>query len=118
MIESIKCQNFKVLRNVELSFGAFTLLVGPNGSGKRTLLQAIAAGAFLHNQHAHQVFRQNPHDMQSFLAYLNYPSIASVGSDGKVQIDLLWELNAEKGMTRVNWPQNGHGQRRHLTRGG
>lgn len=42
-IKSIKFQNVKVLRNTELPLGRFTLLIGPNGSGKTTALRALAS---------------------------------------------------------------------------
>ncbi len=44
-IKSIKFQNVKVLRDTELPLGRFTLLIGPNGSGKTTALRALAAFA-------------------------------------------------------------------------
>lgn len=41
MIESIYVTNFKSLGNVKLKLGKFTCLIGMNGSGKSTVLQAI-----------------------------------------------------------------------------
>jgi len=41
MIESIEFTNFKALRNTILPLAPFTLLVGPNGSGKTSVLQAL-----------------------------------------------------------------------------
>ncbi len=41
MIESIKFENFKALRNATLPLSPCTVLVGPNGSGKTTVLQAL-----------------------------------------------------------------------------
>lgn len=41
MIESINLRNFKSLGDVELKMGKFTCLIGMNGSGKSTVLQAI-----------------------------------------------------------------------------
>jgi predicted ATPase len=40
MIESIRFENFKALREATLPLGQFTLIVGPNGSGKSTALSA------------------------------------------------------------------------------
>ncbi len=44
-IKSIKFENAKVLRNTVLPLGRFTLLIGPNGSGKTTALRALASFA-------------------------------------------------------------------------
>ena len=41
MIESVHFQNFKALRDTTLPLGRFTLIVGANGSGKSTAMQAI-----------------------------------------------------------------------------
>src|SRR5260221_234493 len=41
MIERIRFQNFKVLKNAELKLGPFNVIVGPNGSGKSTALQGL-----------------------------------------------------------------------------
>ena len=42
MINRVKIQNFKALRNVEITFDSrFTVLVGPNGSGKTSVLRTI-----------------------------------------------------------------------------
>jgi predicted ATPase len=45
MIKSIKFSNFKVLRDATLPLSRFTLLVGPNGSGKGTAMQGISMAA-------------------------------------------------------------------------
>jgi predicted ATPase len=41
MIESIEFTNFKALRQTTLPLSPFTLLLGPNGSGKTSVLQAL-----------------------------------------------------------------------------
>lgn len=41
MIKSIKIDNFKSLVDFKLDFAKFTCLVGLNGSGKSTVLQAM-----------------------------------------------------------------------------
>jgi len=41
MIESIEFTNFKAMRKTTLPLAPFTLLLGPNGSGKTSVLQAL-----------------------------------------------------------------------------
>ena len=41
MIEAVTIQNFKSLENVTLRLGKFNCLVGMNGAGKSTILQAL-----------------------------------------------------------------------------
>ena len=41
MIEAIHFKNFKALRDTTLPLGPLTLIVGPNGSGKTTALEAL-----------------------------------------------------------------------------
>lgn len=42
-IKSIQFKNVKVLKNTVLPLGRFTLLIGPNGSGKTTAMRALDA---------------------------------------------------------------------------
>lgn len=42
MIETLSLRNFKVLREVDVRLRPLTLIVGPNASGKSSLLQALA----------------------------------------------------------------------------
>ncbi|HZP58846.1 MAG TPA: AAA family ATPase [Opitutaceae bacterium] len=41
MIASVAFRNFKALRDAQLALGPFNLVVGPNGSGKTSLIQAL-----------------------------------------------------------------------------
>lgn len=41
VLESLHIQNFRCLRDVSIDFTPLTVLVGPNGSGKTTILQAL-----------------------------------------------------------------------------
>jgi len=42
VIESIKVENFKSIRNLEIDLAPLTIFVGPNGSGKSSILEAVA----------------------------------------------------------------------------
>lgn len=41
VIASVAFRNFKALRNTELALAPFNLVIGPNGSGKTSLIQAL-----------------------------------------------------------------------------
>lgn len=41
MIEGVQVKNYKSLKNIDVELGDFTVLVGPNNSGKSALLEAI-----------------------------------------------------------------------------
>ncbi|WAS96899.1 AAA family ATPase [Nannocystis punicea] len=41
MLARLHVQNFKCLRDVDLAFGPFTVLIGPNDSGKSSILDAL-----------------------------------------------------------------------------
>jgi predicted ATPase len=50
MIQTVSFQNFKALRDVTISLERFTVLVGPNASGKTSVLQGLDSLFFLrHN---------------------------------------------------------------------
>src|SRR5438552_3210188 len=107
MIESIEFQNFKVLRQTTLKLGPFTLLVGPNGSGKTTALYPFV------------LFQQN-----SALIFRNLAS-AAVKDDPNAVVSLkLRFAHPYEGYTYVvrvpagghlpwfngNWPETGSGK--------
>src|SRR5579883_2612363 len=43
MITKVTVKNFRCLHDVEVQLGPFNVLIGPNDSGKSSLLKAIAA---------------------------------------------------------------------------
>ena len=45
MLEKVEFKNFKMLRDATLPLSPFTLIVGPNASGKSTALEAMRRGA-------------------------------------------------------------------------
>lgn len=55
MIESVQFRNFRVLRDTTLPLSRLTLIVGANGSGKSTAVQALRAAARPREWQLHQV---------------------------------------------------------------
>jgi len=43
MITRLRVQNFKALRDVDVELGPFTVLIGPNDTGKSSFLEAVYA---------------------------------------------------------------------------
>ena len=103
MIESVQFRNFKALRNTTLPLGRFTLIVGPNASGKSTALQAItaardgdrldfqkavAAGLKLDNSTRIEINVQlgKPHDVTAQVSWKapGIPELSEIDSYGKL----------------------------------
>ncbi|HRI72382.1 MAG TPA: AAA family ATPase, partial [Polyangium sp.] len=59
MIDSIRIQDFKGHRDTALKLGRLTVLVGPNGSGKTSVLEALELQRKLATSTTHLVFRGN-----------------------------------------------------------
>lgn len=60
MIEKIKIQNFKSIKDVELKLGKVNLLIGPNNSGKSNLLKALEFfGKCFHGKYDKAVDKKN-----------------------------------------------------------
>jgi predicted ATPase len=58
VIASVHFKNFKALREASIQLGAFNLLIGPNGSGKTSLIQALLrlrTLAALPSAHTHEL---------------------------------------------------------------
>jgi energy-coupling factor transporter ATP-binding protein EcfA2 len=66
MIRSVEFRNFKSLREVKLDLERFTVLVGPNASGKTTILQGLDILTRLYGQEPQDLFRG---DLDPFLLY-------------------------------------------------
>jgi predicted ATPase len=91
MIESVQYQNFKVLRDTTLPLGRFTLMVGANGSGKSTALQAFQA-----------IHRTNEKNYRSYLS-LGVPPAKSTFVD----IILNWGELHGGAVTKARWAVQG-----------
>ena len=57
MIEQVQFKNFKALRDVTLGLSPFTLIVGPNASGKTSILEGIHSVTQLASKAPKEVFR-------------------------------------------------------------
>jgi predicted ATPase len=62
MIQSVRFHNFKAIRDAEIALGGLTVLVGPNASGKTSVLQGLKYLCDLARLPARQVFegRRSP----------------------------------------------------------
>ena len=49
MLEKVGFKNFLALRDVELTLEPFTVIVGPNASGKTSILEGIQRISYLEN---------------------------------------------------------------------
>src|SRR5437870_4507675 len=86
MIESIEFTNFKTLRKTTLPLAPFTLLLGPNGSGKTSVLQALQGIATLA---ARQAGVQQPPGAN---IGLTWPSLLSVTAEDQSAVEVTVRL--------------------------
>jgi predicted ATPase len=85
MIEAVRFQNFKLLKQTTLLLQRFTLIVGPNGSGKTTAFQALRALA-------------DP-DSCGFRTV----ATAGLGSNGEVRVTIQWCENSTSTSVSAAW---------------
>lgn len=108
MIESIEFSNFKALRKTVLPLEPFTLLLGPNGSGKTSVLQALRgiAGIVAQPNFAH------PMVAAQLVAQLGMPwaSLLSVTAEDRtaaVEIKLRLCIKARIIVATFHWHSTG-----------
>jgi predicted ATPase len=97
MIESIEFTNFKALRKATLPLAPFTLLLGPNGSGKTSVLQAL--------QKIVAVF--TPPNEQGGLSHSSMLSITAKDRVDIVAVRLCLRLNKQGVFAEFKWHPNG-----------
>ncbi len=92
LIKAVHFKNFKGLRDSVLPLRPFTLLVGPNGSGKTTALQGIIG--------------------VSDVGSRNYWQLVSAGSGAhdkiEVSVTIEWGEPHSGGKTQARWHPGGH----------
>ncbi len=102
MIECIQFTNYKALRNTTLPLQPFTLLLGPNGSGKTSVLQALRAVASI-------VAPQSGIRRQDGAGFgMGQPSLLSVTAEDRtaaVEIALRLRLKNKPFLLAFRWPQ-------------
>jgi predicted ATPase len=86
MIESLSIRNFKVLRDVDFALQPLTVIVGPNASGKSSILQAIAMISGWLTDSRPNIFQET----------WRPDLLRSRNSAGPAQISLQAKINAEQ----------------------
>ncbi len=107
MIESIEFTNFKALRKTTLPLEPFTLLLGPNGSGKTSVLDALKCIAAI----AAQGIGLHPIQVASIVAQLgmDWASLLSVTAEDRtafVEIKLRLRLKKQAFDALFQWHPN------------
>lgn len=92
MIERLRLQNFKGHRDTTVELGRLTVLVGPNGSGKTSVLQGLRLLSQLVDDHAFDIFV----DEREPAALLRSGSAGPLVVEATgTQASLPWEIAAE-----------------------
>ena len=99
MIESIEFTNFKALRKTTLPLTQFSLLLGPNGSGKTSVLQALQRIAFLAAQQANAA-GQIGHAPQVVASLRSVTAI----EDAAVEVKLRLRIQKQGFHAVFQWP--------------
>src|SRR5829696_531286 len=95
MIHRAKFQNFKALRDVEVTFDSrLTVLVGPNGSGKTSILEGIHyLSQFALGQRKQDLFRGPTLDELSYRSRRNSPNRPKITLEVEVRDSCVgWQL--------------------------
>lgn len=93
MIRKVSFRNFKAYRSLDLELEPFTVLVGPNASGKTTLLEGL--------QLASQLSAAGVEGHEGSKWYWSGPDIQSYGTNLPVEFSLSGDWNDVPGSVRV-----------------
>jgi predicted ATPase len=93
MIHAVRFRNFKALRDVELQLDRFTVLVGPNASGKTSVLEGL--------HHLTRLASTDPRRV--FEGRADVGVIASRGQQGALELGLEGTFRRKKGDLSVSF---------------
>jgi predicted ATPase len=93
MIHAVRFRNFKALRDVELELDRFTVLVGPNASGKTSVLEGL--------HHLTRLAATDPRRV--FEGRANVGVLASRGAEGLFELALTGTWRRRKGDLAVSF---------------
>ncbi|HUU96907.1 MAG TPA: AAA family ATPase [Phycisphaerae bacterium] len=89
MIKTVKFRNFKALRDVKLDLAPLNLIVGPNASGKTSLLEGL-----------HYVTQAGARPPEALFMFERHPTrVRSVGAEGPMELSV--ELDRADGTATV-----------------
>lgn len=94
MIESVHFKNFKALRDVELNLERFTVLVGPNASGKTSVLEGLYRLSMLGAEDWTKVF----------VGRFGESVIRTRGADGPIQLTMSCRWQEHYGSLKFSTP--------------
>lgn len=106
VIASVAFRNFKALRSARLELGAFNLLIGPNGSGKTSLIQALSRLRTLARLPLREPVAERADDAAEITFGFSPPHDgleAVLGCSSEAECDLLQVLPLPRGEGADDW---------------
>jgi len=94
MIHAVRFRNFKALREVELELDRFTVLVGPNASGKTSVLEGL--------HHLTRLAATDPRRI--FEGRADIGVIASRGAQGAFELGFSGTFRRKRGELSISFP--------------
>ncbi len=87
MLSQLRVKNFRLLRDVTIDFGDLTVFVGPNSSGKSTVLEILDL-----------LSRCSTDKLQDALAaHGGFDSVRTIGAKAPIQVATRWQFQTDVG---------------------
>jgi predicted ATPase len=86
MLTQLRVKNFRLLREVTIDFGPLTVFIGPNASGKSTVLEVLDLLSRLSGESLEEAF-----DVHGGVY-----GIRTIGASGPLEISTRWKFNHKK----------------------